>query len=113
MKGVGDLTYHLGCDFGRDPDGTFFYAPYKYIEKILAGYERIFGASPSPATSPLVKNDHPELDTSPELDLQGRSTYMSLIGQCQWLISLGRFDISCAALGRNMDLLRLEKDRTV
>ena len=98
LKGVGDLTYHLGCDFGRDPDGTFFYAPYKYIEKILAGYERIFGASPSPATSPLVKNDHPELDTSPELDLQGRSTYMSLIGQCQWLISLGRFDISCAIM---------------
>ena len=24
LKGVGPITHHLGCDFGRDPDGTLY-----------------------------------------------------------------------------------------
>ena len=31
LKGVGPLEYHLGCDFGRDPDGTFYYGPHTYV----------------------------------------------------------------------------------
>jgi hypothetical protein len=31
LKGVGPIEFHLGCDFGRDPDGTLWYAPKKYI----------------------------------------------------------------------------------
>ena len=98
LKGDGDLKYHLGCDFERDPDGTFFYGPIKYVEKMLDTYKRLFGEKPKSYTSPLEKNDHPELDLSPEIDDDGRAKYMSLIGQSQWLISLGRFDISCAIM---------------
>ena len=98
LKGDGPLKYHLGCDFGRDPDGTYYYGPYKYVDKMLDTYERLFGEQPKGFTAPLEKNDHPELDMSPEMDDKGRSIYMSLVGQCQWLITLGRFDIATAIM---------------
>ena len=98
MKGDGDLKYHLGCDFGRDPDCTYYYGPFKYVEKMLDAYERLFGKKPTGYSSPLEKGDHPELDMSPELNEEGRVIYMSLVGQSQWLISLGRFDIACAIM---------------
>jgi hypothetical protein len=31
LKGVGPLTYHLGCDFQRNPDGTLHFGLFKYI----------------------------------------------------------------------------------
>jgi hypothetical protein len=96
LKGDGPLKYHLGCDFGRDPDGTFFYGPFKYVEKMMDTYERLFGEKPKGYSSPLDKGDHPELDMSPEVDDKDRAIYLSLCGQSQWLISLGRFDISSA-----------------
>jgi Reverse transcriptase (RNA-dependent DNA polymerase) len=43
LKGVGPLTYHLGCDYFRDKDGTLCYGPRKYIAKILDQLENIFG----------------------------------------------------------------------
>ena len=43
--------------------------------------------------SPLEKNDHPELDNT-ELCNKGQITkYMWMIGQIQWVITLGRYDI--------------------
>ncbi|MGL4933428.1 MAG: reverse transcriptase domain-containing protein, partial [Aeromonas sp.] len=98
LKGDGPLKYHLGCDFGRDPDGTFYYGPFNYVEKMMDTYERLFGEKPKGVTSPLEKGDHPELDTSPEVDEHNRSIYMSMVGQCQWLISLGRLDIAAAIM---------------
>ena len=35
LKGTGAISFHLGCDFFRDEDGTLCYAPRKYIEKVL------------------------------------------------------------------------------
>ena len=40
------------------------------------------------AVSPLVKNDHPELDDSELLDLDGIKVYQSLIGALQWVIQI-------------------------
>jgi Reverse transcriptase (RNA-dependent DNA polymerase) len=31
-KCVGSLTYHLGCDYFQDKDGTLCYGPQKYIK---------------------------------------------------------------------------------
>jgi hypothetical protein len=75
LKGDGPLKYHVG--------------PFRYVGKMLETYERVFGEKPAGYSSPLEKGDHPELDLSPELDDNGRALYMSLVGQCQWLISLG------------------------
>ena len=72
LKGDGDLKYHLGCDFGRYPDGTYYYGPFKYVEKMLLdAYNRLFGEKPTGYSSPLEKGDHPELDMSPELNEEG------------------------------------------
>ena len=49
----------------------------------------MFGEKPKEVTCPLEKGDHPELDTTDELDLEGIRKYQSLIGALQWLISLG------------------------
>ena len=54
----------------------------------------LFGQAPdTTVTSPLLKNDHPELDDSPLLGEDGVCNYQSLIGAMQWTITLGRFDI--------------------
>ena len=46
FKGVGPITYHLGMDFFRNEDGVLCLAPCKYIERIMANYEPIFGEPP-------------------------------------------------------------------
>ena len=99
LKGVGPLTYHLGCDYFRDKsDGTLCYGPKKYIAKMVDQYKMMFGTQPREYTSPLEKGDHPEVDTSDELDEEGIKKYQTMIGCLQWAISLGRFDIQTATM---------------
>ena len=98
LKGIGLMEFHLGMDFGRDPDGTLYFGPRRYIEWMMDTYERIFGDKPKPYSSPLEKNDHPELDTSPLLDKDGVTRYQSMISAAQWLVTLARFDIAIAVM---------------
>jgi len=98
VKGTGPITFHLGCDFFRDEDGVLCYAPRKYIEKMLDNYRRIFGVKPRPVNSPLIKGDHPELDTSELLNDSWIKIYQSLIGALQWVIQIGRFDVATAVM---------------
>ena len=98
LKGTGPISFHLGCDFFRDEDGVLCYAPRKYIIKCLDNYKRIFGTNPKQASSPLVKGNHPELDTSPLLDVENTKIYQSLIGGLQWSIQIGRFDVGTATM---------------
>ena len=98
LKGTGPVTFHLGCDFFRDPDGVLCYAPRKYIEKTIDNYVRIFGQKPKQYTSPLVKGDHPELDTSDLLEIDDIKIYQSLIGALQWTVQIGRFDVGTAVM---------------
>jgi hypothetical protein len=99
LKGTGTIAFHLGCNFGRDEDGTLYLEPVKFIEKMVQNYERHFGAKPShKVTSPLEKGDHPETDNSEFLEAKDISLYQSLIGSLQWAVSLTRFDIACAVM---------------
>ena len=41
----------------------------------------------------MEEEDHLELDLSPVLDANGIRLYQSLIGDLQWAVTLGRFDI--------------------
>ena len=43
--------------------------------------------------SPLEKNDHLELDNTEQCDEEQITKYMGMIGQLQWAITLGRYDI--------------------
>ena len=59
---------------------------------------RFFGEKPKPVFSPLAPGDHPELDSSDLLDLEGTKIYQSLIGALQWVIQIGRFDVATAVM---------------
>ena len=99
VKGDGPLTYHLGADYFQDPDGTMVSQPKKYIEKLKETYVRLFNTEPSKGLkTPLEKNDHPELDTSEILEGQEVNHYLTMVGQLQWLITLGRFDIQAQVI---------------
>ena len=43
--------------------------------------------------SPLEKNDHPELDSTKLCNEEQITKYMYMIGQLQWAITFGRYDI--------------------
>ena len=98
LKGVGEMEFHLGMDFGRDPDGVLYFGPRKYIDRMMESYLKMFGEEPKKYTSPLEKNDHPELDTSPLLDEDGITKFQSMVGAAQWLVTLARFDIATAVM---------------
>jgi len=99
LKGSGPISFHLGCDFERDKDGTLCMIPKQYIDRMVSQYERLFGTKPSTKySSPLDKGDHPETDESELLDATGIQQYQSLIGSLQWAVSLGRFDVATAVM---------------
>jgi hypothetical protein len=71
--------------------------PSRYIDKMEDAYKQHFKDSPKQKhRSPLVKGDHPELDTSEFPDQDG--IYQSLVGAMQWAISIGRWDIQSAVM---------------
>ena len=94
FKKEGPLKYHLGCDYHMDPDGTLVAQPKKYISKILDSFHQMFpGESLPQVKSPLDKNDHPELDNSELASDDLITKFMCMVGQLQWAVTLGRYDI--------------------
>ena len=88
-----------GADYFQDPDGTMVSQPKKYIEKLKETYVRLFHTEPSKGLkTPLEKIDHPELDTSEILEGQEVNHYLTMVGQLEWLITLGRFDIQAQVI---------------
>ena len=99
VKGDGPLTYHLGAEYFQDPDVAILSQPKKYIEKLKETYVSLFDTKPSTGLkTPLEKNDHHELDTSEILEGQEVNHYLTMVGQLQWLITLGRFDIQAQVI---------------
>jgi hypothetical protein len=98
LKGTGPIQFHLGSDYFRDQHGVLCFAPKKYIEKMIETYVRMFGQKPKHYVSPLAKGDHPELDTTDELDINGIKQFQSMVGALQWAVQIGRFDITTAVM---------------
>ena len=94
LKGVGPLEYHLGCTYKKDPDGTLAADPRRYVNKIHESYERMFKEKPRKYRPPLEGGDHPELHTPELCDEHQTNQFQTLVGQLQWLISPGHFDIA-------------------
>ena len=94
LKGVGHFEYHLGYTYKKDPDGTLAADPRRYINKILESYERMFKEKPRKSKPPLEGGDHPELHTPELCDEHQTNQFQTLVGQLQWLISPGHFDIA-------------------
>ena len=64
----------------------------------MGAYKTMFGTEPTVYSTPLEKNDHPEIDQSELLGEEDTTKYQSMIGALQWVISLGRFDIATAVM---------------
>ena len=65
---------------------------------MVQSYEQMFKELPKEAVTPLEKGDHPELDNSEFCDAEGIGHYQTMIGQFQWMITLGRFDTYTATM---------------
>ena len=88
------MSCHLGVDYTRDKDQTLVCQPKKYIDRLLESYQSMFKQDPPKnKRTPLEKNDHPELDDTELLTEGSIQHYLTMIGQLQWLVTLGRFDI--------------------
>ena len=87
LKGAGPITYHLVSDYKRDPDGTFHVGAESYIDKLSPTNVLL---APNQKSTPLVSNDHPEMDNS---ELLG-PTKITLF-QC---VTIGQFDIATAVM---------------
>jgi hypothetical protein len=96
LKGTGPISYQLGAEFYRDKDGVLVISPRNYVERMISNFERMFNQKPKQASSPIEKGDHPEIDTTDELDVEGISKYQSLMGSTNWVVQLGRFDVATA-----------------
>ena len=78
LKGIGPISYHLGCGYTRDEDETLVADPRKYVGKILESYEKMFGENPNKTRTPLVVGDHPENDLSGFCDQDQIKEYQQL-----------------------------------
>ncbi len=66
------IFFLLGCGFERDVNKILCTSPQGYIERLVDKYMQIFGSKPKTViTSPIEKNDHPELHDSEFLDNDG------------------------------------------
>ena len=60
---------------------------------------RLDNTEPSKGLKSLLENnDHPELDTSDILERQQLNHYLNMVGQLQWLITLGGFYIQAQVI---------------
>ena len=74
---------------------------------MMETYEKMFGAKPKKYTSPLEKNDHPKLDTTPLLDEEDITKFQSMVGAAQWLVTLARFVSIILSPLESMQLIQL------
>jgi hypothetical protein len=61
-------------------------------------YERLYGKKPKQYVAPLDGGDHPKLDDSELLEIQDIKIYQSLIGALQWVIQLGRLNVTTSVM---------------
>ena len=70
------------------------YGSKTYALEAVAKIERIFGTLPKRSTPLPSAECHPEMDDTPLLDLDGHRKYQMVLGMLQWLMSIGRPDLS-------------------
>ena len=57
--------------------------------------------------APLKKTDHPELDNTELCNEEQITKYMCMLGQLQWAVTPGRYDILAHVMSMSMSRLRL------
>lgn len=103
LKGVGEPEYFLGADIQtlnqawQQYDVKTAMSSETYIERMIQKFEAMEGGRKFVhASIPMNNEYHPELDDSPFLNALDATKFRGMIGSCNWLITLGRFDIHYA-----------------
>ena len=75
-------------------------SPVKYVQEAVRNCTVHLAANyggksrlPKKAVNPFKMGYNPEMDTSPQLDQDAASYYLTIIGILKWMIELGRIDI--------------------
>lgn len=95
VKDIGPPNYYLGNDYKKDKEGKWTIGCKKYITEAVRRIEAIFGKLTKRDT-PLVSDDHPEMDGSALLDDAKHKQYQMLIGILNWIVVIGRIDVCYA-----------------
>ena len=98
LKGLGPLSFHLGCGLRCNKDGHLVMDPVKHIDKMMAAHIQLFNAMPSwnGCPSPADKDCHPESDTSKLPDDEGmqQSEHDRIATMAHIHREMGRHDLS-------------------
>ena len=85
----------LVCDFFHDKDGKpMLRSQQVHREDPRRVRTTVWFQNPNNTRPPLLKGDHPEVDSSDLLDFEMTKIYQSLIGALQWVIQIGPFSMS-------------------
>ena len=93
LKGIGPLSYHLGCGYTRDEDGTLVADPRSIAARFLSPLKNVWREAKEDRTL-LLAGDHPEIDLSEFCDHDQIKQYKTIVGQLIWISGLERFDIA-------------------
>jgi hypothetical protein len=82
------------------PENVLTWGSHTFVKKMLLKYKKIFGGEvpENEVHAPLEPGDHPGLDESRLCTPKEKRSYMSMIGDLQLEVSLGRIDIYAATL---------------
>jgi hypothetical protein len=67
-----------------------------YIQNVIPKFEDLFGKEFKPIKTPMSEGYHPKVDDSLLFTRDDSAKYRSIIDCCNWIIVLGRFEISYA-----------------
>ena len=67
-----------------------------YIRNVVEKLEQLLEGEFPVYKKPMDENYHPETDTTPLVSSKSASIYRGMIGSCNWLVTLGQFDIHFA-----------------
>jgi len=101
IKEIKPPSFHLGCDYQVEEDGSWSVGTKTYIREAIKRVKEITGRIDGPngrptlglASVPMSETYKPELDETERLDVEGHRKYQQLMGIVQWLITCGRLDI--------------------
>ena len=103
LKGVGVPEYYLGGDVEmldehwNSDHVCLALSAGTYIKNLIPKFERLFGVEAFKTyKTPMEEGLHPELDDSPFCSDDDAAKFRSIIGSLNWIITLGRFDVSYA-----------------
>jgi hypothetical protein len=97
VKSEGPPDYYLGNDYKKDRKGRWCFGCKRYIKEALTRIESMFGVLVK-STVPIIAGDHPETDTSELLDDEKHRKFQMLIGILNWIVTIGRIDITFATM---------------